>query len=151
MRVGTQRYWDDVTEGESIPSMSDTISYHRVVMGATATWTFFGGHLNPEYARYQGQQTIYLPTGAVQGLIDRFVLQWAGPEAFLCRRRMSMRGSIFADQEITWEGSVASKRVAVHGDRERKLVDVTVELKDRDGRVLVPAEVSVELPTAERR
>lgn len=43
-----------------LPPVALPVSYRRVVHNAAATWDWFPGHHDPEYARAQGQRTIYL-------------------------------------------------------------------------------------------
>lgn len=54
--------FDDVIVGDEITPVSIPITYKRVCMNAAATWDWFPGHHDPEYARSQGQRTIYLST-----------------------------------------------------------------------------------------
>src|SRR4029078_4373083 len=86
----TQRWWDDVDEGQELARIEDLITYRRVVMNAATTWDYFPGHHDPGYARSQGQPTIYVNTMHFQGFIDRVATTWAGPLAFIVRRRMAM-------------------------------------------------------------
>ena len=53
-----QLVWDDVDEGTVLPVVRQPVSYRRVVMNPGATWDYFPGHHDPEYARSQGQPTI---------------------------------------------------------------------------------------------
>ena len=47
----SQRFWEDVRDGEQLPTVVDDITYRRVIMNAAATWDYFPGHHDPEYAR----------------------------------------------------------------------------------------------------
>lgn len=87
--------FDDVIVGDEITPVSIPITYKRVCMNAAATWDWFPGHHDPEYARSQGQRTIYLSTLFFHGFIDRGLTDWAGPDALLRRRKISMIKSIY--------------------------------------------------------
>ncbi len=63
--------FDDVAVGDEITPVSIPVTYKRICMNAAATWDWFPGHHDPEYARSQGQQTIYLSTLFFHGFIDR--------------------------------------------------------------------------------
>ncbi|MGH9216138.1 MAG: hypothetical protein ACRDZS_07780, partial [Acidimicrobiales bacterium] len=81
-----QRYWDDVEEGSALPRVDDEITYRRVIMNPATTWDYFPGHHDPEYARSQGQPTIYVNTMHFLGFVDRLATEWGGPRSFIARR-----------------------------------------------------------------
>lgn len=133
--------WQDIQAGSQLPEVAIEISYRRVVMNAAATWDWFPGHHDPFYAREQGQRTIYLSTLFFQGLVDRLVTDWAGPRAFIRRRKIEMRQSIYAGQVARASGRVAR----VYEDDGVGLVDVEAEVASEDG-PCVTASLIVELP-----
>lgn len=133
--------WQDIQAGSQLPEVAIEISYRRVVMNAAATWDWFPGHHDPFYARDQGQRTIYLSTLFFQGLVDRLVTDWAGPRAFIRRRKIEMRQSIYAGQVARASGRVAR----VYEADGAGLVDVEAEVASEDG-PCVRASLIVELP-----
>jgi acyl dehydratase len=138
-----QREWEDVTEGEPIPRIESEITLKRVIMDAAATWDYFPGHHNVEYARQQGQKTIYINTMMFQGLIDKVITDWAGPETWLVRRKMTMQRSIYAGDTMYGEGRVVRRYI---DDQGRHLVDVEVTIGNQDG-VVCPATATIMLPS----
>lgn len=138
--------WEQVDEGIELPPIALPISYKRVVMNAAATWDWFPGHHDPEYARSQGQRTIYLSTLFFQGFVDRLITDWAGPDAFIRRRRIEMRRSIYAGETATARGRVAR----VYEDDGAGVVDVEAEVANDEGPCVL-AQVTVELPRAAPR
>jgi len=54
-------------------------------MNPGATGDYFPGHYDPDYARRQGQPTIYANSLHVFGMLDRAVSEWAGPHSLLLR------------------------------------------------------------------
>lgn len=133
--------YEDVHEGQELPPISLDVTYQRVCLNAAATWDWFPGHHDPEYARRQGQRTIYLSTLFFHGFVDRLVTDWAGPGSFIRRRRIRMVRSIYAGQTATARGRVS----AVHQEEGRGLVEVEVVVESEEG-PCVPAELTVELP-----
>ena len=132
-----------VEQGQDLPAIALEVPYRRVCLNAAATWDWFPGHHDPEYARRQGQRTIYLSTLFFHGFVDRLVTDWAGPGARIRRRKITMQRSIFAGQTATARGRV----VAVREQDGRRLVDVEAVVESEEG-ACVPAEVTVELPGA---
>lgn len=141
-----QREWEDVLEGEAIPRLESEITLKRVIMDAAATWDYFPGHHNVDYARQQGQKTIYINTMMFQGLIDKVIIDWAGPETVLLRRKMTMQRSIYAGDTMYGEGKVVGKRV---DDQGRHLVDLEVVIGNQEG-VVCPATATIALPSRQR-
>jgi acyl dehydratase len=143
MTVPQQRIWDEVSEGDVIPRITTEITLKRVIMDAAATWDYFPGHHNVDYAREQGQKTIYINTMFFQGFIDRVITAWGGPRTWVARRKMTMQRSIYAGDTMFGEGKVTRKWV---DDDGRHLVDVDIAVGNDDG-VACPASATIELPT----
>lgn len=149
----TQRYWEDVEPGEALPRVDDEITYRRVIMNPATTWDYFPGHHDPEYARSQGQPTIYVNTMHVLGFVDRLATDWAGPRSFIAKRKVALQRSIFAGDTMVGEGRVLDKRTDAAGDggRVRHLVDLEITVKNQHGDLCCPAGVTLELPSRSRK
>src|SRR3954453_2379152 len=102
--------WDEIAEGAAIPPLVDEITYRRVAMNPGATGDYFPGHYDPEYARRQGQPTIYANSLHVFATLDRAVTDWAGPRSFLMRRNVRLHSSMYAGDTVTVSGVVTGKR-----------------------------------------
>lgn len=136
--------FDDVAVGDEITPVSIPVTYKRVCLNAAATWDWFPGHHDPEYARSQGQRTIYLSTLFFHGFIDRGLGDWAGPDALLRRRKISMIRSIYPGQTATLTGRVIGKR-EVNGTG---LIDLELMVSSEEG-PCVPSEATLQLPTGQ--
>lgn len=147
----TQRYWEDVEEGDELPRVEDLITYRRVIMNPATTWDYFPGHHDPEYARSQGQPTIYVNTMHFLGFVDRLATDWAGPRTFIARRKVSMRQSIFAGDTMVGEGRVTRRYTDDSTGRVRHLVDLEMTVSNQHGEVCCPASVTLELPARDGR
>jgi acyl dehydratase len=101
--------WEGVTEGAVLPEVQFHVSYAKVLGLALASWDFFPGHHDPEYARSQGQKEIYLNTMALAGFLDRIVLEWAGSHWWLQKRTMQIVKSVYAGDTLVGEGTVVGK------------------------------------------
>jgi hypothetical protein len=139
--------WPEVDEGQRLPPVVDPIDVQRVIATAAATWVFFGGHIDPEYARsVQGRQHIYLATGPILGLLDRYVTSWAGPEAFLAKRSVRLVDSLYAGDELHFAGVVTRKWLDATRGYERSLIEIDLEIRNRAGQPCVRATVCYQLP-----
>lgn len=139
----TLKYWNEISEGDGVTTITMDVPFERVILDAAATQDYFPGHHNPAYARHQGQKEIYLNTMAIEGFIDRVVTDWAGPHTFIRKRQMQMRSSIYAGDTLRGEGSVEK----CYEDEGRNLVDVRINISTDSG-LCVPAALTIELPAS---
>jgi acyl dehydratase len=133
----TAASWDDVTEGSAIPGVVDEITYRRVIMNPGATGDYFPGHYDPDYARRQGQPTIYANSLHLFGLLDRAVTEWAGPASFLMRRNVRLVSSLYAGDTVTVSGHVSGC--------DADVVDVALQMTADDGRLICTSQSTVRL------
>jgi len=143
----TQRYFEDVTAGQEIPAVSDEITYRRVIMNPATTWDYFPGHHDPEYARSQGQPTIYLNTMHLLGFVDRVITDWSGPRTFLVRRKVKTHQSVYAGDTIVGTGRVVTTRDDERAGRTRHLVDLELTVANQNDILCVSATATVALPS----
>ncbi len=139
------KYWNEIKPGDVINKITMDVPYEKVILDAAATQDFFPGHHNPEYAKNQGQKTIYLNTMAIEGFIDRIATDWAGPHTFIRMRQMQMKNSIYAGDTMSGEGEV---KKCYQDEQGRYLIDVSILISTQDG-PRVPATMTLELPTRE--
>ena len=116
--------------GEPLPSFTLSLTLSRVVTGATASRDFYPAHHDPEFAHAQGQRAVYANTAVIEGLVDRVVTDWAGPDVWIVQRAMRMAGSLYAGDDVTAAGTVAAVWNNPAGTR---LADVDVTLVNSDG------------------
>jgi hypothetical protein len=143
-----QLTWDQVAEGDDLPAAVDHLDVERVVATAASTWTFFGGHIDGEYARSaQGRSHIYMATGPILGLLDRYATAWAGPQAFLAKRSMRMVDSLCAGDELRFEGRVSKKWMDDTRGYNRALIEIDLKIRNGADKACVLATAVYELPT----
>lgn len=145
----SQRFFEDVEPGEELPKIDDLITYRRVIMNPATTWDYFPGHHDPEYARAQGQPTIYVNTMHFLGFIDRCVNEWAGPRSFLVRRKVSTLRSVYAGDTMVGTGRVVGMRREEQDGRVRFLVDLALEVGNQRGDRCASVAATVALPSRE--
>jgi acyl dehydratase len=144
-----QRFFEDVQPGDALPRVDDDITYRRVIMNPATTWDYFPGHHDPEYARAQGQPTIYVNTMHVLGFADRVVSQWAGPRSFLVRRKVSTLASVYAGDTMVGTGHVAATRREERQGYVRCLVDLELEVGNQHGDRCAVVAATIALPSRE--
>lgn len=138
--------FDEIDVPVQLPEVVDEITYQRVVENAGATWDYFPGHFDPEYARDQGNPTIYVNTMHLAGFADRVATGWAGPGSRVVRRSMRLLGSIYAGDTMIGRARAVAKRRDTSVDPPRRLVDVEIEVTNQHGALCCPVELTLELP-----
>jgi acyl dehydratase len=144
--TGRSRFdWHALTVPVDLPETVDEISYERVVMNASATWDYFPGHFDPEYAKRQGHPTIFVNTMHLAGFVDRIGTDWAGPYSRVVRRKIALAGSIYAGDTMIGRGKVIGKRCNSSGSKLQYLVDLEVSVFNQRGELCCPAELTIEV------
>ena len=144
-----QLSWDQVSVDDTLPADLDRLDVERVVATAASTWTFFGGHIDADYARSaQGRSHVYMATGPILGLLDRYVTSWAGPRAFLAKRSMRMADSLYAGDELRFEGVVTNKWMDDSRGHSRPLIEVDLKIRNGADKACVLATAIYELPVS---
>jgi hypothetical protein len=127
---------DEVTVGETLPELVIPISRTMIVAGALATRDYEDVHHDPQRAVDRGTPDIYMSINHTNGLVGRFVTDWAGPAAVLTKLSTRLRVPNFAGDTMTLTGEVVETdaqtvRVAVRGTNGagiHALSEVTVRL-----------------------
>jgi hypothetical protein len=131
------RRFADVRPGEELPELSIPITTTLIVAGAIASRDYQDVHHDEALARQRGTPGIFMNILTTNGLVARFVTDWAGPDATV--RRIAIRLGVpnFAGDTMRLTGRVAAA--------ERGVVDVEVAGRNGLGDH-VNGTVTVELP-----
>lgn len=142
--------WCRLTVPVELPEVVDHISYQRVVENAGATWDYFPGHFDPDYARAQGNPTIYVNTMHLAGFADRVATDWAGPRSRVVRRSMRLTGSVYAGDTMIGRGRAVAKRRDTSVHPPRCLVDIEIQVTNQHGALCCPVELTLQVPEISR-
>lgn len=136
----TSRRADQLTVGEKLPPLALPITRSLIVAGALATRDFEDVHHDPERAIARGAPDIYMSINHTNGLVSRYVTDWAGPAARLTALSTRLGVPSLPGRTLTITGEVA----AVNGGD----VTVTVVGVTEDG-THATSTVNLRLPRAE--
>jgi acyl dehydratase len=73
----------DVVVGEELPPLDVPITPTLIIGGALASRDYQDVHHDRDLARQRGAKDIFMNILTTNGLVGRFVTDWAGPEAIL--------------------------------------------------------------------
>ena len=123
-------YWEDVREGEELPTLVMPITVTRCAMMASASRDFAPQHHNREYAQQRSKaRDMFLGTHFNIGMLCRFMTDWGGPRSIIRRTKLGMRRPICAGEDMIMSGCVTSKYVQ---DGEHR-VDIDIAVSTQDG------------------
>lgn len=117
---------DDVSVGQALPPIRLPFPLTSVVATALATRDYQPVHHDLERARHLGSDSVFTNTHTAAGCLERVVMEWAGPNAFLKSLKLRLGVPNHAGDELLLSGTVAAVDVA-----ERL---VTVDVVGRNGR-----------------
>ena len=133
------RRFDDVHPGEQLPPLSVPVTVALIAGGAIATRDYFPGHSDLDAARALGSPHIFMNILTTNGLVQRFVEGWSGPQGRLCELKIKLGAPNYPGDLLAFEGAVTEKR---ESDRT---VQITLKGKNSMGSH-VTGTVRVHLP-----
>jgi acyl dehydratase len=133
------RRFDDVQPGEPLPPLSVPVTVALIAGGAIATRDYFPGHSDLDAARALGSPHIFMNILTTNGLVQRFVEGWSGPQGRLCELKIKLGAPNYPGDLLAFEGAVTEKR---ESDRT---VQITLKGKNSMGSH-VTGTVRVHLP-----
>jgi len=140
--VITQRYWDDVTEGEEIPGFEMFLSETKMVEQVSGSQDFYPVHHDREFARAGGHPDVFFNTGFTRAALGRLLGDYVGTEGWIRTLEYSMRKMNRPGVTLKVRGTVTRKYLG--GDAG--LVDLDVWLENEKEGVTTPGRATVMLP-----
>jgi uncharacterized protein len=99
---------DTVDIEEALPIWVLPVTPTLIVSGALATRDFQDVHHDRDLARAKGSADIFLNINTSLGLMQRYVTDWAGPEAVVRALRVRLGAPAYPYLPLTFSGSVQS-------------------------------------------
>jgi acyl dehydratase len=144
MKKIMQRFWEDVSVGDEIPSIDFPLSVYRLVMEAGANRDFNSIHHNSEYAQRTGAAEMYANNVFLQGMWERTVREYiglAGTIVSLKGFRMKVFNTV--GETVITKGMVKNK----WQEGSMSLVELEIWSENSKGITVGPGTVLVTLPT----
>ena len=127
----------DVSVGDELPELKIPLTTSLIVSGALVSRDFTPVHHDKAAAQAAGMPDVFMNILTTNGLVGRYVTDWAGPDARITNVRIKLGTPNSAGDTMTITGSVSEKE----GDQ----VTVAVSGKNAWGEH-VGATVRVALP-----
>ncbi len=116
------RKLSDVSVGDDLPPLPIPITTSLVVGGALASRDFTPVHHDRAAAQAAGLQDVFMNILTTNGLVGRYVSDWAGPDAAIRNINIKLGTPNLPGDTMTFSGTVTSRE----GD------EVTVEVTGKN-------------------
>ena len=127
MTLQNTKRFDDVRPGETLPALAIPITVGLVTGGAIATRDYFPGHHDLNAAQALGSPHIFMNILTTNGLVQRYVEQWSGPEARFTSLKIKLGAPNYPGDSITFNGAVTAL------DAATRTVEITLGGKNSMG------------------
>lgn len=146
MDWSTQRYWEDVSEGDEVPAVEFPLSVYRLIVEAGANRDFNSIHHNTEYAQKTGASEMYANNIFLQGMWERTVREFIGLGGVM----KSLKGFRMRIFNTVGETVITRGRVKRKWEEDGEaLIDLEIWSEHSRGISVGPGSVVVTLPRRE--
>jgi acyl dehydratase len=113
-----------IEAGQALPELAIDVTTTFVVASAIATRDFQDVHHDRDRAIARGSQDIFLNILTTTGLVQRYVTEWAGPEAIVRKIAIRLGVPCYAGDTLTFSGTVlAGEETVLAGPDEGPAAD----------------------------
>ncbi|HZP30688.1 MAG TPA: OB-fold domain-containing protein [Acidimicrobiia bacterium] len=105
-RRETTRAVADVEVGEPLPLDAIPLTTTLIVGGALMTRDYFDGHHDRDMAVRRGSKDVFMNIHTTLGLVERYISDWAGPEAVWRALRVRLGAPNYPYDTMTMSGRV---------------------------------------------
>lgn len=119
-QVRTLRF-DEVRVGDELPALEIPVTTTGIVAAAIATRDFQNVHHDPDSARKLGSPDIFMNILTSNALVERYVSEWAGPNAMLKAVNIRLGAPNYPGMTMTMSGHVSAR-----AEGEEHWIDVSV-------------------------
>ncbi len=113
-------YWENVKEGDELPTTTRELTRTTVIATAIATRDFNQVHHDHEFAHRQGARDIFINILTTNGLVNKYLTDWSGPEGEIKRFEFRLGQNGFPGETLTNSGKVVKK----YTEGDEHLVDL---------------------------
>ncbi|TDD91042.1 hypothetical protein E1293_02420 [Actinomadura darangshiensis] len=103
------RSFEDVSVGEELPELSIPLTRTMIVATALASRDYQDVHHDPSLAVERGSKDVFMNILTTNGLVDRYVTQWAGPAAVVKAIRIRLGAPNYPGDTMLLTGTVSAK------------------------------------------
>ncbi|MDT5026345.1 MAG: 3-oxo-4,17-pregnadiene-20-carboxyl-CoA hydratase beta subunit [Micromonosporaceae bacterium] len=106
--ASTRRY-DDVQVGDELPALAIPLTVTKIISCAIASRDYQPVHHDQAGARERGSKDIIMNILTTNGLVGKFITDWAGPDAMVRKIAIRLGVSNHPGDTMTLTGTVTGK------------------------------------------
>ena len=137
-----QVYFDDVKEGQDIPTLEKTPTNRTLVQWAGASGDFFELHYDKDFAKSMGYPNVLVHGRLEAAYLTQLLTDWAGEKGVVKKMSVQYRGNAFPGQKLLIKGKVTKK---YQKDNEN-IVELEIFVENPEGQKITPGSAIVALP-----
>jgi acyl dehydratase len=141
--MADQVYFEDVSEGDAIPTLHKNCSTQQLVVWAAGSGDFYQIHYDLNFAKTTGLDNIIVHGALKNAFLGQLLHDWAAPGGRIREFGCQYRGMDYPNQDITCGGVVTKKYV--EGDQH--IVELDVWTENPQGQKTTPGTAKVVLPS----
>ena len=137
-----QVFFDDVKEGQDIPTLEKTPTNRTLVQWAGASGDFFELHYDKEFAKTMGYPNVLVHGRLEAAYLTQLLTDWAGEKGVVKKMSVQYRGNAFPGQKLLIKGKVTKK---YQKDNEN-IVELEIFVENPEGQKITPGSAIIALP-----
>ena len=99
-----QVHFDDVKEGQDIPTLEKTPTARTLVQWAGASGDFFELHYDKDFAKSMGYPNVLVHGRLEAAYLTQLLTDWAGEKGLVKKMSVQYRGNAFPGQKLLMQG-----------------------------------------------
>ena len=138
-----QVYFEEVSEGQEVPTLTQLCDSQRLVFWAAGSGDFYQIHYDKDFAQRTGLPDRIVHGALKHALLGRLLHEWVGEKGRVVRVACHYRGMDMVDRDVICKGVVTKKE---RQDGENR-VELEVWTENPEGRKTTPGTAVVALPS----
>ncbi|MDT7944269.1 MAG: MaoC/PaaZ C-terminal domain-containing protein [Dehalococcoidia bacterium] len=138
-------YFEDVQEGQEVPTLTMHCDSQRLVMWAAASGDFYQIHYDKDFAQATGLPERIVHGALKHALLGRMLHEWVAPRGRVKRLAVQYRGMDMVNEDVICKG-VVTKKYRQDGEN---IVELEVWTENPQGQKTTPGTAIVTLPSRE--
>jgi acyl dehydratase len=139
----TQKYFEDLAEGQSLDPLVIPVTTQQLVFWAAASGDFYQIHYDKDYALGNNLPGVIVHGALKHAIMGRYLDELAGPGGFVHEFGCSFRGMDQPGNDLAIKATVTAKKQ----EDGKNLVELEVWTENPEGQKTSPGTAVVELPS----
>lgn len=138
-----QIYYEDIREGQDLPTLTKHPATRQLVMWAGASGDFYEIHYDKDFALSRGLRGVIVHGDLTASFLAQLITGWMGDNGTLRKFQTRNAGMLFPDEDIVCKGRAVKKSI----EGKDHLVEVEMRAENPSGEKAVTGSALVILPS----